>query len=661
MNNVGMILGFIQMNPAILLGIVALLLIAVLLIGSGGSSVGKKGVAAGDQYGSASWMSDKEAGKLYTKVKLPAEIADHSDPKQKGYLPPGRVISYDKRKKEVYVDSSRTHADVEAPTEVGKTSKYVVPNIQYALMSGVNLIVPDIKGELLEKTANDAIKCGYHVYTLDFRVEMMEHSSAYNLMADINDNWQEYIRTGSMVALGKVETFIHSLATDISGSNRGKNENPFFINGAIALIKVAMLLTTMYGSTNQKHFGSIAPLLQEISAMPRVRGISKLATLFKDLEATSLLRRFSGSAYAAVNETEDNLYSSVLGDLIPFCSSAAEQIIAAPQKRSFSWKRLVDEKAVLYIVIPESAKQMYPFVKIIIQQICHNLSDYAIMQPNQRLPRMVRIMWEEFGVSPKIENLDNLMSTCRAHGILFDLIYQDRNQIKKTYGDEIMKIIENQCGTSVILGVAPKNEEEAKRISTILGSQTIASGSSSSSRDNTGHSNRSNTETWMGRELMKADEVMRLASQDKIIVLKRDHLPYLGYLPGYYKKEWALKNEPSFQYPEEDKLNAGVVAIDYLSLTHVREQLLKENKKPVLRPKPSAQPVSNEAASSLEPAKTYLNEKYGINLEEDTMLKVAIERKDRSQIEKVLKEKYNLNVAAVRRVFRACNLDQADV
>lgn len=502
----------------------------------------KSKIVGDGQHGNDRFMNDKEARDLYKTVTIPEEIKDMSDT-----FPSGRLINFNEKTREAYIDTSNSHFSIIAPTDSGKTTKYVIPNLQYNIMAGTTMVIPDTKKELYAKTADDARKLGYKVYLIDFGDPLNSHT--YDYFEDLNVYTDEYLKTKDLKPKAMSESFAGKLAKMIVGSrDRADSENTFFLGASEGILHSMAILVSMFGDASQKHFSSINSLIQELMKIPKKPKESK-PIIFKLLERfpTSFgAVKYFGPGFAATNETQDNIYASVIGDIKPFIDSLAEQIIARPDddRHRFSYKNLVDEKSILYISFPDDEDQYKIFGSTIMKNLYNQLS-IAARKFGGKLPKMILFLWEEMGLFPKIDNLKSTLSIARGKNILFDLIYQDSHQITDIYGENVQKIISSQCATTIYLAVGPEDIETAERISKSVGTKTIKTGSVSVSQDKnsgffgTGVSH-SKTEQMMERALMTPSEAMHMDMFDITLLLKRGHYPYKCHFTPYYKDTWGL-------------------------------------------------------------------------------------------------------------------------
>ena len=500
-----------------------------------------KSIQVGDgQHGNARWMNEKEKEELYEKLVLPKNFVDMSD-KWK----PGRVIGYNPKSREILVDTSDTHANIMAPSGTGKTTKYLVPNIQYNLMAGTSMIVPDLKGENKKLTESTALELGYHVYTFDF-IDLI-NSCTIDLFEDINEAMDKYMSTGDIIAKATSESLAGELATEITGSkDRGSGDNSFFLGASKGLIQSIILLVSMFGNKNEKHLSSVRSTLQNIASMPKDprNPVPAIIRLLANMPDDFGPKKQMGAAFAASSETEDNIYSSALDDLRPFNDALAEQIISVPQKPGkFSYRDLLEHKSIVYIVLPDDKSEFKVIGRILMKKIIQQLGTAAASYPDKRLPKTIKVMWEEFAEYDKVPNVGSWLQVKRGQGVLFDLIYQDEAGLREKYGENIPTVLKNNCGCSIVLGVAPEEERYAEKLSKILGNTTIQSGSISTNYQPGslfGSHSMSTTNQMMAKPLMSVDEILHMESDGIQIILKRGQLPMKTHLYPYYSKEWGL-------------------------------------------------------------------------------------------------------------------------
>lgn len=523
------------------------------------------------QHGSDRFLTDKEAREIFEIYHLPETLTDMSNEWKRG-----RIVNYIEKTRTLYVDTSDTHVNLEAPTEVGKTTRYVIPNIQYNLMAGTNMIIPCIKKEMIDLTIESAKQLGYETYIIDF--ENPAQSCGFDFFDDINKEMKNYLETNNLMSKAKAETAAEKLAEDIVTSRKKDNNavNPFFTGASLGLIQSIILLVSMFASDEQKHFGSVRSVLQNIQTMstPIVAGKKtaepKILSLLKGMPDDFGPKKHIGAALAASSETEDNVYSSVLDDLRPMNNSSAEQIISVPGKKDvFSYENLLKPKQIIYIHCPDSMPEYFLFFKLIIKKILTQLANESKKYPKEKLPYEIYIPWDEIGVSPAIQNFDNELAMDRSKGIFFDLIYQDQHQLIEKYGEHNSETIKNQCGITISLGVARGNVKAAEEISKMAGTKTIKSGSISRNTGS-GNSSSSYTENMIERPLLTVGEVLNFEKTKNHIVFKRGYSAYIAKYTPYYQDGWDIKAIPR---NDEYSKKYDFYTVNYLDFHELEKKL----------------------------------------------------------------------------------------
>lgn len=522
----------------------------------------KDKVVGQGQHGKARFLQEKELIKYYEKYQLPHKIQDMSNEWK-----PGRIIHFNPKTRDLYIDTSTTHRSTQAPTRTGKTTRVIVPSIQYHLMTGVSSVNLDIKGEIEAITRYDAEELNFIIRKIDF----INVLGGIDLMQDINEYINEYMETGSIIAKANAETVSGELAENIVYSRkRGNNENGFFLSASKGLIQSIILLVSMFADKEEKHLSSVRSIIQSLSSIQNdpKETETALVKLLKAFPEDFSPKKIIGAAFAATSETKDNIYSSALSDLNPFNNAIVEQLISIPQKKDlFNYNDLIDNKTILYITIPEGKTEFYALAKIILKKIYEQCSARALKMPNGKLPKPIYLNYDEFGNTPQVENINGQLSVGAGKGLLFDLTYQDYSQLKEIYGDNVTRVIENNCETSLVLGIAPKDIEGAKIVSDASGSQTIQSASVSNSR---GQSGTSQTLNMIERKLISIDEALKIGEDDKFLMLRRKSNPFKCYLAPYYSNEWGIGSEKRYINTEsEEKL----YQVHYLSLEKLKSRM----------------------------------------------------------------------------------------
>ena len=201
-----------------------------------------------------------------------------------------------------------------------------------------------------------------------------------------------------------------------------------------------------------------------------------------------------------------------------------------------------DSKPVaLFMLMSDSDKTFMPIINIMISSMIKAMYKTAY-KTNNKLPRKVYCLWDEFANIGKISNIVDTLSTMRGRGIRPMLILQSIPQLKNRYPDAWEDII-SQCDTRIYLGV--NDQTTAKYCSEALGNTTIKS-ENISYEDNgvMGQKKSSKSEGHQSRPLKFPDELMRMKS-NKMIIHQRGTDPY--ELEKVQYRYWEDENKLSKQ------------------------------------------------------------------------------------------------------------------
>ena len=208
-----------------------------------------KSKTVGDgQHGSASFAKPREIAEAFCRVDYrPGEWRQ----KNPADLPQGiivgcEILKFGKKKKvTAIVDEGDVHALMIGAAGVGKTAKFLYPNIEYCCASGMSFAVSDTKGDILRSYAPIAEKYyGYDISVLDLRNPTQ--SDGFNMLHMVNRYMDDYLQTDSLVSKAKAEKYAKVISKTImnaggfDSSNAG--QNAYFYDSAEGLMTAVILV-----------------------------------------------------------------------------------------------------------------------------------------------------------------------------------------------------------------------------------------------------------------------------------------------------------------------------------------------------------------------------------------------------------------------------------
>jgi type IV secretory pathway TraG/TraD family ATPase VirD4 len=198
---------------------------------------------------------------------------------------------------------------------------------------------------------------------------------------------------------------------------------------------------------------------------------------------------------------------------------------------------------------------------------------------------------DEFDKLGKMDELEMNMGIHNGFGIHYFLIFQSINQLNKLYGKDHAFLA--HCRNSIFFAPGAGEYDNAEQISKICGKESISKAniSYSGGRGSAGYNSASISAQDQERNLINADEVMKLPL-DRFILLVQGMPPYIGKKNVYYEDpvfRARMTEKPAFTNREEavaaaratiDKLKKGPHWFDLASTV---KKLEEEDEEPETR------------------------------------------------------------------------------
>ena len=524
-----------------------------------------KSKTVGDgQHGSASFATPKEISKSFKRVDYEPNLWREGKTKD---LPQGiiigcNIVKFGKKKKvSAIVDEGDVHSLMIGAAGVGKTAKFLYPNIEYCCATGMSFVVSDTKGDILRNYAPIAKKYyGYDISILDLRNPTQ--SDGFNMLHMVNKYMDEYLQTNSLVAKAKAEKYAKIISKTIMNSggfdSANAGQNAFFYDSAEGLITSVILVIAEFCSPyndtenikdkgEERHIISVFKLIQDLLAPSEVKGKSQFKLLMEKLPEEHKARWLSGAALNTSDQAMASVLSTALSRLNAFLDSEIEQLLCFETK--IDTEKFCKNKSAVFLIMPEEDSSKYFLISLIVQQLYREMLSIAD-EMGGKLPNRVMFFLDEFGTLPAIQSAEMMFSASRSRRISFVPIIQSLAQLEKNYGKEGADIIIDNCQICIYGGFAP-NSEAANVLSKTLGDRTVMTGSISQGKD------KSKSLQMTGRPLMTPDE-LKTMPKDTFIVTRTGVKPMKTKLHLFF--EWGI--ELNEKYPLREAVVRKVVYAD---------------------------------------------------------------------------------------------------
>ena len=534
-----------------------------------------KSKTVGDgQHGSASFATPKEISKSFKQVEYEPNLWREGKTKD---LPQGiiigcNIVKFGKKKKvSAIVDEGDVHSLMIGAAGVGKTAKFLYPNIEYCCATGMSFVTSDTKGDLLRSYAPIAKKYyGYDISVLDLRNPTQ--SDGFNMLHMVNRYMDEYLQTDSLVAKAKAEKYAKIISKTIMNSggfdSANAGQNAFFYDSAEGLITSVILVIAEFCSPyafrqkenennseeeninakgEERHIISVFKLIQDLLAPSEVKGKSQFKLLMEKLPEEHKARWLSGAALNTSDQAMASVLSTALSRLNAFLDSEIEQLLCFETK--IDTEKFCKNKSAVFLIMPEEDDSKYFLISLIVQQLYREMLSIAD-EMGGKLPNRVMFFLDEFGTLPAIQSAEMMFSASRSRRISFVPIIQSLAQLEKNYGKEGADIIIDNCQICIYGGFAP-NSEAANILSKTLGDRTVMTGSISQGKD------KSKSLQMTGRPLMTPDE-LKTMPKDTFIVTRTGVKPMKTKLHLFF--EWGI--ELNEKYPLREAVVRKVIYAD---------------------------------------------------------------------------------------------------
>ncbi len=481
----------------------------------------------GEEHGSARWATEAEGKKLADKKKV-----------KKGEIDNNIILT-----QEVQMSlNTRRHREnlnvlVIGGSGSGKSRFYVKPNL---MQLNTSYVVTDPKGELLRSTGKLLEDNGYKIRV--FNLIDMRNSHNYNPFAYVFDRKTGELNKSYVIKM--INVLMKN--TKQEGSSGG---DQFWDDATKALLSALAFYLLEKRPKNEQNFAWVMQLLKQAEVKEGEEDYeSPLDIKFRELEAenpASMAVSYYKDFKKAAGETAKSILISCAVRLQPF---NLPDVANLTHTDTLELDKIGDTKTAVFVIIPSSDVTFNFLAAMMYTQLFDTLYDTANFKYGGRLPVHVRCLLDEFANIGTIPDFDKLLATMRSMEISANIIIQNIAQLKKMY-EKSWEILTGNCDSLLFLGGQEASTTEM--ISKRLGKETIDVVAQNRTK---GHRNNSTSinNSIMGRELMTADELTVLPTDQCILTVRAFH-PFLCH-------KFDIEKHPNYKYLEDsDKKNAYLI------------------------------------------------------------------------------------------------------
>lgn len=189
--------------------------------------------------------------------------------------------------------------------------------------------------------------------------------------------------------------------------------------------------------------------------------IDDLARRFPDSIAARKLLSFTQLPYVTASCVRDAL-EKALQHAFPLSVQSSMSI-----KDSVNFSEVGTQRTAIFIITSPVRVTQYAFSNLLFSIAIRELIEYSESCPDNRLPRNVKLIFDDFSCGFSIQNYEKTISTFRAAGISAIMLCQSLSQLDATYGREGSTTILDNCSSLIYLP-GGMNELTCSYISRIL-------------------------------------------------------------------------------------------------------------------------------------------------------------------------------------------------
>ncbi len=356
-----------------------------------------------------------------------------------------------------------SHSVCFASTGRGKTRRHVYPMMMSEILSGSNVIVNDMKGEILETMRPLLDRMGYTTYVLDLR-KPAESPNRYN---PLSIAWDEYHFGDKDAAFTYLRSFGLSIFSPLEGG-----DDPYWPAAATDYF-LGLALGMLEAGVERDAF-----TIENVAYMDRYGNEKSgprtaLKEFFDSLGEDSIAHQFASGTIYAPRDTQLSIVSVFRQPMSLYLGQ--QGLMDALSRSDFSVQALTLEKRAIFVVSPDETHALGPVVVGIINQIMSALISHAQAQHGGSLPRRVDFVLDEFGNLPtRVPDMGALVSAARSRNIRLHLVLQSDHQLSQVYGEDLKEVILDNIDTWLYMG--SRSYKFARHLSELAGETTLPSG-----------------------------------------------------------------------------------------------------------------------------------------------------------------------------------------
>lgn len=392
------------------------------------------------------------------RIKMGAEAIRASDtwdgksePKSRGYV-------YGYAKGCYLYESGTPHVICVGQTGSGKTRFQNIPSLDLLTYGkeGVNVVVSDVKNELVELCGDALAERGYKVLLLDVQHPLRgDRFNPLKLVCDLAA--EDDMREAEQAA----EDFAAALVPE-----EREGQTSHWITSARGILAATALYVAVSEDCPDgcKHMATVCRIVNEGTEGAGEDPTAPLKALFRSLPQGHPARSFASQFLSSGGNELRSIVSTLKVHLRPYASSSLAWLTSGSD---IDPRRVLTDKTALFLHVMDEGSPYNSLFSVFIDQLykaVHSVAD----RNGGKLPRRCTVLGDEWGNLPTQRCLPSLLSLGRSYGLHWYGSLQATSQLDK-YGQSQKQTILANCGVKVALKVA---EGDREYFSSLVGKTT---------------------------------------------------------------------------------------------------------------------------------------------------------------------------------------------
>ncbi|WP_185501543.1 type IV secretory system conjugative DNA transfer family protein [Listeria innocua] len=524
-------------------------------------------------------------------------------------------LDYKLKRVREYLATESTHFLLFGMTGIGKGIFGVDKAIDslsrpMALAKKASLLIHDPSGELFKKYGNLLKKRQYIVKLLNLADPFI--SDTFNPLSFLAERYKVYLFETDAIereralsdASGEIESLVYSWFDDPQAKEKIWQQSAGSLTGAVALaiVEESLLLgkpdlISMYTViTTIESMGSVRmtyeshPYLLKLVVHiqdddKREKRLKQLFTMYKDKSMLDVYFSELPSGHPAKGKYEAILASApaqaTIGNVMTHTINNLEAFKRPGNARitSSDTIHILDiglhkQPVAVFLLVSDQDKSNHPLASNFIDQTFKRLASHALRYcPDNKLPRKVFIIGEEFGNMPAIPDIGTKVTDSRKFNLFWYFVLQSLGQLDK-YPEADRKSIIGNCG--YVLYERSASSETNEQIMKWLGNRGVL--------------NQSRQKKVLGQEstLTESVDKIPMLPENQLVQLRFGEMVVLRFLKTHDLKGNSSKTfypifacgksrmKPSYEYLNPETLSMTEVKSWYQDAPHLSTDLAEK-------------------------------------------------------------------------------------